>query len=112
LDAVIADLDTRIQTLEQAIAVVLHEQAWAESTILLQTMHSSGPLTTAWLLVGTLNFRGCPTPAAAVAYVGVTPCYGSPAAVCAGDHRSDTVGTSGCGPPCTSQPSTRCASIP
>lgn len=73
LDAVIADLDTRIQTLEQEIAVVLREQAWAESALLLQTIHSIGPLTTAWLLVGTLNFRACPTPAAAVAYVGLAP---------------------------------------
>ncbi len=73
LDAVIADLDTRIRTLEQEIAVVLREQAWAEAAILLQSIHSIGPLTTAWLLVGTLNFRGCPTPAAAVAYVGLAP---------------------------------------
>jgi transposase len=73
LDAVIADLDTRIRTLEQEIAVVLREQAWAESAILLQSIHSIGPLTTAWLLVGTLTFRGCPSPAAAVAYVGLAP---------------------------------------
>ena len=73
LDAVIADLDTRIRTLEQESAVVLREQAWAESAILLQSIHSIGPLTTAWLLVGTLTFRGCPSPAAAVAYVGLAP---------------------------------------
>jgi transposase len=73
LDAVIADLDTRMGTLEHEIAVVLREHAWAKSATLLQTIHRIGPLTTAWLFVGTLNFRGCATPAAAVGYVGLAP---------------------------------------
>ncbi len=73
LDAVIADLDARIATLEREIEAVLAESAWAESASLLRTIHSVGPLTAAWLLVLTLNFRQCPTPAAAVAYAGLAP---------------------------------------
>ncbi len=66
-------LYARIATLEQDIASVLREQAWAESALLLQTIHSIGPLTAVWLLVGTLNFQACASPAAAVAYVGLAP---------------------------------------
>ena len=73
LDGIIADLDGRIATLEHEIAQVLKQQAWAESALLLQAMHSVGPLTTAWLLVGTLNFELCRTSAAAVAYAGLAP---------------------------------------
>lgn len=73
LDAVIADLDTRIAALEQEIEAVLSESAWSESAVLLRTIHSIGPLTTAWLLVLTLNFEQCPTAAAAAAYAGLVP---------------------------------------
>ncbi len=73
LDGIIADLDVRIATLEREISQVLGQQAWAESALLLQTIHSVGPLTTAWLLVGTLNFELCQTSAAAVAYAGLAP---------------------------------------
>ncbi len=73
LEAVVADLDERIAALEREISMVLQEGAWAESALLLQTIHSIGPLTTAWLLVLTLNFQQCPTAAAAVAYAGLAP---------------------------------------
>ncbi len=73
MDAVIADLDTRIATLEDEIAAVLAEGAWAASAGLLGTIKSVGPLTTAWLLVLTLNFEQCPTAAAAAAYAGLVP---------------------------------------
>ncbi len=73
LDAVIADLDTRIATLEHEIEAVLTESAWATSAVLLRTIHSIGPLTTAWWLVLTLNFEQCPTAAAAAAYAGLVP---------------------------------------
>jgi transposase len=73
LDAVIADLDTHIATLEQEISAVLRQGAWAASASLLQTIKSVGPLTTAWLLVLTLNFQACASPAAAVAYAGLAP---------------------------------------
>ena len=73
LEAVVGDLDERIAALEREISMVLQEGAWAESALLLQTIHSIGPLTTAWLLVLTLNFQQCPTAAAAVAYAGLAP---------------------------------------
>ncbi len=47
----IADLDTRIATLEHEIEAVLAGSAWAESAVLLRTIHNIGPLTTAWLQV-------------------------------------------------------------
>ncbi len=73
LEAVIADLDERIAILEQEIQAVLKQSAWAQSALVLQSINSIGPLTTAWLLVLTLNFQACPTPAAAVAYAGLAP---------------------------------------
>lgn len=73
LDAVIADFDTRIATLEREIGEIVQDGAWAEPAVLLQTINSVGPLTTAWLLVLTLNFEQCATPAAAAAYAGLAP---------------------------------------
>lgn len=73
LEAVIADLDARIKHLEHEIHTVLQQSAWAESALLLQSINSMGPLTTAWVLVLTLNFQACPTPKAAVAYAGLAP---------------------------------------
>lgn len=73
LEAVIANLDERITTLEQEIIAVLEHSAWTESARLLQSINSIGPLTAAWLLVLTLNFEACPTSAAAVAYAGLAP---------------------------------------
>lgn len=73
LDAVIADFDARIRTLEHEIAEVLAQGAWAESATLLLTINSIGPLTTAWLLVATLNFELCTSAEAAVAYAGLAP---------------------------------------
>lgn len=73
LDATIRDLDQRIVTLERDLALVLQAEAWATSAALLQTITGIGPLTTAWLLVGTLNFQACPTLEAATAYVGLAP---------------------------------------
>ncbi|MDP9317259.1 MAG: IS110 family transposase [Chloroflexota bacterium] len=73
LDAVLADLEARITTLEQEIEAVLADSAWTQSAVLLRTINSVGPLTTAWLLVLTLNFQHCPTSAAAAAYAGLVP---------------------------------------
>ncbi len=53
LEAVIMDLDERIATLEQEIQAVLKQSAWTESALLLQSINSMGPLTTAWVLVLT-----------------------------------------------------------
>lgn len=73
LDAVIADFDDRITTLEQDIRALLRDGAWAESARLLQTIKSVGPLTAAWLLVLTLNFEQCSTAEALAAYAGLAP---------------------------------------
>ena len=73
LAAVIADLDARIALLEEEIKAVLKQSAWAQSALLLQSINSIGPLTTAWVLVLRLNFEACPTPKAAAAYAGLAP---------------------------------------
>jgi transposase len=73
LDAVIADLDTRIATLEDELARVLREGAWAESAGLLDTITGIGLVTSAWLLVATLNFTACHSAEGAAAYAGLVP---------------------------------------
>jgi transposase len=71
--AIIADFDTRIAELEQAIARVLADGAWAASAALLASIPGVGITTSAWLLVATMNFALCPTPEAAAAYAGLAP---------------------------------------
>lgn len=73
LDAVVADLDTRIATLEDELATVLRDGAWAESAALLGTITGIGLVTTAWLLVATLNFQACASAEGAAAYAGLVP---------------------------------------
>jgi len=73
LDAVIADLDTRIATLEAELTTVLRDGAWAESAALLGSITGIGLVTTAWLLVATLNFAGCASAESAAAYAGLVP---------------------------------------
>lgn len=73
LDAVIAELDTRLDELDAEITQVLADGAWAESATLLASIRGIGMVTTAWLLVGTLNFQGCASAEAAAAYVGLVP---------------------------------------
>jgi transposase len=73
LDGVIAELDARLSALDQEIAQVLADGAWAESTILLTSITGVGLITSAWLLVGTLNFTACRSAEAAAAYVGLVP---------------------------------------
>lgn len=72
-EAIIADLDGRIQTLEDEIATNIQDGAWAASATLLATIPGLGLVTIAWLLVATLNFEACATPEAAAAYVGLAP---------------------------------------
>jgi len=50
-EAVIADMEARIATLEHDIQVVLQQRSSAESALLLQSITSMGPRTTAWVLV-------------------------------------------------------------
>lgn len=73
LDELVADLDKRIATLEDELTIVLREGAWAESAALLGSISGIGLVTTAWLLVGTLNFRACRSAEAAAAYAGLVP---------------------------------------
>ncbi len=73
LDGVIADLDQRLRSLEQEIAEVLVYGAWAASAALLRTIPGIGLVTSAWLLVSTLNFSLCATRAQAAAYAGLVP---------------------------------------
>jgi transposase len=73
LDAVIADLDTRIATLEKELTTVLRDGAWAQSASMLGTISGIGLITTAWLLVATVNFTSCASAEAAAAYAGLVP---------------------------------------
>jgi transposase len=73
LETVIAELDKRITMLEDELATVLRDGAWAESAALLDTITGIGLITTAWLLVGTLNFEACASGEQAAAYVGLVP---------------------------------------
>lgn len=73
LDGVIADLDQRLVSLEKEIAETLEHGAWATSAALLSTIPGIGLVTSAWLLVSTLNFSLCATPEQAAAYAGLVP---------------------------------------
>jgi transposase len=73
LDAVIADLATRIAPLEDELATVLRDGAWAESAALLGTIPSIGLVTGAWLPVATVNVAACAAAEGAAAYAGLAP---------------------------------------
>ncbi len=73
IEQVIAELDTQIAELDAAIVQVLRDGAWAASAELMQTIIGIGPLTTAWVLVLTVNFTLCPSAAAAANYAGLIP---------------------------------------
>jgi transposase len=72
-DAIEAELDGRLAQLEADIGTLLRDGTWAESAGLLQSIPGIGPVTTAWLLVATMNFQLCATPATAVAFAGLAP---------------------------------------
>lgn len=59
LHGVIDDLDARIATLDNELAALLKDGAWAQSAPLLRTIPGIGPLTTAWLLGATVNVTTC-----------------------------------------------------
>lgn len=73
LEVVLADLAAHVAALEVEIATLLKSEAWAASAACLLSIPGIGVLTSAWLLVGTLNFTVCATPEAAVNYVGLAP---------------------------------------
>ncbi len=73
LDTVIATVTAQISQLEQEIADVLADSAWARSACFLQSIPGVGALTAAWLLVTTVNFTVSSTPAGLTAYAGLAP---------------------------------------
>ena len=73
LDALIDDIEKRIATLEAEVRKVLRDGAWAQSAALLGSISGIGVITTAWLLVATLNFAGCSSAEQAAAYAGLVP---------------------------------------
>lgn len=73
LTTLITGLDQHIAALDDEIAQVLKQGAWSESAMLLTTITGVGLITSAWLLVATLNFTACASAEAASAYVGLVP---------------------------------------
>jgi transposase len=73
LDESIADLNRRMRQLEEELAVILQDGAWAESAALVLSISGIGLVTAAWLLVTTLNFTIAPTPESLAAYAGLAP---------------------------------------
>jgi transposase len=73
LDQVVVMLDEQLQSLEREIEQVLTDGAWATSAGHLLSISGVGLVTTAWLLVGTVNFTTCATAEAAAHYAGLAP---------------------------------------
>jgi transposase len=73
LDTVIAELDKQLAHLKREIAEVLRDGAWASSATVLLTAPGIGLVTTAWLLVETLNFSIAQSPEQLTAYAGLAP---------------------------------------
>lgn len=73
LEAVIEDLQRRVDCLEQEIETLLRDGAWAASAALLSSITGIGTLTTGWLLVTTLNFQLATSVESLAAYAGLVP---------------------------------------
>jgi transposase len=73
LDTVIAELDEQLHSLNRELEEVLTSGAWAASASLLLATPGVGLVTTAWLLVGTLNFTLAQSPEQLSAYAGLAP---------------------------------------
>jgi transposase len=73
LEAVIEDLQSRLECLEREIDTLLRDGAWASSARLLSSITGIGPLTTGWLLVTTLNFQLASRVESLAAYAGLAP---------------------------------------
>ena len=73
LNGVIRKLDERIASLEKEIASVLADGAWAASAVLLSTIPGIGLVTSAWILVSTLNFTLCANAEQIASFAGLTP---------------------------------------
>jgi transposase len=73
LDTMVMTLTSQIRALDSDITQLLLEGAWADSARLLLNIPGLGPITTAWLLVETLNFSLATSAAQLVAYVELAP---------------------------------------
>jgi transposase len=75
LDALnlLSELDEQVANLEREIAEVLASGSWAASATVLLNTPGLGLVTTAWLLVGTLNFSIAQSPEQLTAYAGLAP---------------------------------------
>jgi hypothetical protein len=73
LDAGRATVTTQIAQLEQELAAVVADGAWARAAALLQSIPGGGVVTAAWLLVTSVNFTVSRTPAGLTAYAGLAP---------------------------------------
>ncbi len=74
LEGVITFFTAQLADLDAEIAATIPQDAvWAAAAARLQTIVGIGLLTSAWLLVATLNFTTCPRPESLVAYAGLAP---------------------------------------
>jgi transposase len=81
VDGVLTRMETLISTFNEQIAAIERElvqvlqqdAAWAASAARLQTITGVGLVTTAWVLVSTLNFTICRSAEEATGYAGLAP---------------------------------------
>lgn len=74
LTGLIETLTTQIDDIEAEVATVIEQDPeWAASIQRLLTIKGVGLWTAAWLMVTTLNFTTCASPAALTAYAGLAP---------------------------------------
>jgi len=74
MESLLETLTTQIEQVDTEIEEALaFDLTWAISAQQLQTINGVGPLTTAWLLVTTLNFTLCQTVEELTAYAGLAP---------------------------------------
>jgi len=69
----IATLDAQIEAVTAEIAAVLQASDWCEAARLLQSIPGIGIITTAWLLVTTVNFTLAGSADTLTAYAGLAP---------------------------------------
>ncbi len=72
-DPIIAEIATRLTTRDADLTTVLRDGAWAASATLLASIPGIGPITTAWLLVATVNVQTGHTADQLPAYAGLVP---------------------------------------
>lgn len=74
MEALLTTLTQQINEVDRELASALRQdEAWAAAATRLQTITGVGMITTAWLLVTTLNFTACETVEEAVSYAGLAP---------------------------------------